>query len=224
MSSILVQEIANLQTRVVRMALVVESRLVEALAALAARDNTKALAVIERDDQIDRLEVAIEEECLKLLALHQPVASDLRWVIAVLKINNDLERIADLAVNIAERAQRLEASPPSGMEQHLQQMGEHAIVMLKRVFEGLTRSDAAAAREVLRMDERLDQMHHQTLDGVEHDVAAGEMEVRALLLFLSVSRDLERVGDHATNIAEDLLYLLEGTIVRHVHPQREPQP
>jgi phosphate transport system protein len=222
MSLILVQEISSLQTRVVRMALVVESRLEDALAALAARDSARARTVIDRDDQIDRLEVTIEEECLKLLALHQPVASDLRWVIAVLKINNDLERIADLAVNIAERAQRLEASPPSGMEKHLQQMGAHAIAMLKRVFEGLTRSDAAAAREALLMDERMDQMHHHTLDVVEHDVAAGEMEVRALLLFLSVSRDLERVGDHATNIAEDLLYLLEGKIVRHSHPQQEP--
>ncbi len=220
MSMILIREISALQTRVVRLALDVETRLEEALASLAARDAARAAKVVESDDEIDRREVEIEEECLKILALHQPVASDLRWVIAVLKINNDLERIADIAVNIAERVPRLEQSPPSGMEQHLQQMGGQTIAMLQRTFDALAQGNPQLAREVVGMDEAVDRMHRQTFAAVESGVAAGEMEVRGLLIYLSVSRDLERVGDHATNIAEDLIYLFEGSIIRHVHPPK----
>ena len=223
MSLILVREIAALQTQVVRLALVVEARLEDALASFAARDVAKAQEVVDNDDQIDRREVEIEEECLKILALHQPVATDLRWVIAILKINNDLERVADIAVNIADRVRYLATTPPSGLELHLQQMGDHTISMLRSVFDGMTRSDPEAARAVIDMDEKQDQMHHQTFDAVEHGVAGDTTEIRALLLFLSVSRDLERVGDHATNIAEDLLYLFSGAIVRHAHKHQEPK-
>ena len=176
------------------------------------------------DDVIDRQEVEIEEECLKILALHQPVASDLRWVIAVLKINNDLERIADIAVNIAERVPRLVPAPPSGMERHLQQMGDHAIGMLRQTFDALAQRSPDLAREVVARDEALDQMHRQTFATVEQGVVAGPVEVAALLLFLSVSRDLERVGDHVTNIAEDLIYLFEGAIIRHTHHPKTERP
>ena len=224
MSMILVHEITVLQTRVVRLALEVESRFEKALEALARRDTETARALAASDDVIDRQEVEIEEECLKILALHQPVASDLRWVIAVLKINNDLERIGDIAVNIAERVPRLVPSPPSGMEQHLQQMGGQATGMLRRALDALARRDAGLAREVLAQDAALDQMHRQTFATVEQGVVAGPVEVAALLLFLSVSRDLERVGDHVTNIAEDLIYLFQGAIVRHTHHLKPERP
>ena len=224
MSMILVHEITVLQTRVVRLALEVESRFEKALEALARRDTETARAIATSDDVIDRQEVEIEEECLKILALHQPVASDLRWVIAVLKINNDLERIADIAVNIAERVPRLVPAPPSGMERHLQQMGDHAIGMLRQTFDALARRSPDLAREVVARDEALDQMHRQTFATVEQGVVAGPVEVAALLLFLSVSRDLERVGDHVTNIAEDLIYLFEGAIIRHAHHLKKERP
>ena len=224
MSMILVHEITVLQTRVVRLALEVESRFEKALEALARRDTETARALAASDDVIDRQEVEIEEECLKILALHQPVASDLRWVIAVLKINNDLERIADIAVNIAERVPRLVPAPPSGMERHLQQMGDHAIGMLRQTFDALAQRSADLAREVVARDEALDQMHRQTFATVEQGVVAGPVEVAALLLFLSVSRDLERVGDHVTNIAEDLIYLFEGAIIRHTHHPKTERP
>lgn len=224
MSMMLVHEITVLQTRVVRLALEVESRFEKALEALARRDTETAQALAASDDVIDRQEVEIEEECLKILALHQPVASDLRWVIAVLKINNDLERIADIAVNIAERVPRLVPAPPSGMEQHLQQMGDHAIGMLRQTFDALARRSPDLAREVVARDEALDQMHRQTFATVEQGVVAGPVEVAALLLFLSVSRDLERVGDHVTNIAEDLIYLFEGAIIRHAHHLKTERP
>ncbi len=221
MSTILAHEISTLQTRVVRLAIDVEARLEETLDALAERDAARAQRIVESDDAIDQREVEIEEECLKILALHQPVARDLRWVIAVLKINNDLERIADIAVNIAERVHRLAPSPALGMERHLRQMGKQAIAMLRRSLEALTRCDPEVAREVLGMDATLDRLHRQTFETVERGVAGEDLPVQALLLFLSCSRDLERVGDHATNIAEDLLYLFEGTIVRHTHPHTE---
>lgn len=224
MSTILAHEISTLQTRVVRLAIDVEARLEETLDALADRDAARAQRIVESDDTIDHREVEIEEECLKILALHQPVASDLRWVIAVLKINNDLERIADIAVNIAERVHRLAPSPASGMERHLREMGNHAIAMVRRSLDALTRSDPGLAREVLRMDAALDRMHRMTFETVERNVTAEVPPVQALLLFLSCSRDLERVGDHATNIAEDLIYLFEGSIVRHTHPVAEEQP
>lgn len=224
MNMILMQEITTLQTRVVRLALEVEARIKQSLQALAQRDADAAQALAESDDVIDRQEVAIEEECLKLLALHQPVASDLRMVVAVLKINNDLERIADIAVNIAERVPRLASTPPSGMEQHLQRMGAEASAMLRRSFDALSQRDSSLAREVLARDEILDELHRQTFKSVEEGVVSGPPEVATLLLFLSISRDLERVGDHVTNIAEDLIYLFEGTIIRHMHHLNTENP
>jgi len=224
MNMILMQEITTLQTRVVRLALEVEARIKQSLQALAQRDADAAQALAESDDVIDRQEVAIEEECLKLLALHQPVASDLRMVVAVLKINNDLERIADIAVNIAERVPRLASTPPSGMEQHLQRMGAEASAMLRRSFDALSQRDSSLAREVLARDEILDELHRQTFKSVEEGVVSGPPEVATLLLFLSISRDLERVGDHVTNIAEDLIYLFEGAIIRHAHHLKTERP
>lgn len=221
MSIILIHEIDLLKEKVLRLSFDVEDRLQQALRAVANRDAALARAVIDGDTEIDTREVQLEEECLKILALHQPVASDLRVVVAVLKIDNDLERLADYAVNIADRAQRLSDVPPSGLEAHLQRMGDAATGMLHRVCDSLMRHDRTLAAEVLAMDDALDDLNRATIREVARRLRAGDVAIDTLLLLLGVSRDLERVGDHATNIAEDLLYMYDGAIVRHVHAPRD---
>ncbi len=217
MSTILIREIETLQTRVVRLSIDVEERLRQSLLALTNRDAALAQSIIDRDDEVDRREVEIEEECLKILALHQPMGSDLRLVVAMLKINNDLERIADIAVNIADRARRMDAVADFGLEPSLQRMGGAASAMVHKALEAFMRQEAELAREVIGMDDDLDDLHRDTIEEVTRRVKAGDVAVDSLLLLLGVSRDIERVGDHATNIAEDLIYMFTGAIVRHGH-------
>ncbi len=217
MSMILIREIDSLKESILRLSFDVEERLRKALRAVAERDAALAREVMAGDNEIDTREVQIEEECLKILALHHPVASDLRFVIAVLKIDNDLERLADIAVNIADRAQRLSDVPPSGLESHLQRMGDAATGMLRRVFDALMRHDSTMAAEVLALDDAVDDMNRTTIREVIQRVRTGDVAIDALLLLLGVSRELERVGDHATNIAEDLIYMFDGAIIRHTH-------
>jgi len=177
------------------------------------------LAWAARDEEIDAREVQIEEECLKLLALHQPVARDLRFVIAVLKINNDLERIGDIVVNIADRGVRLSAFPVSDLQSTLMRMGHLAGAMLKDSIDALVERDVPKAKAVIARDDAVDRLNEEVIREV---VARATQEhagarVEALILIHDVARDLERVGDHATNIAEDVAYLADGTIIRHVH-------
>ncbi len=217
MTMILIREIDTLKHRMLRMSLDVEKRLDEALRALAERDPKLSRDIIARDDEIDRAEVEIEEECLKILALHQPVASDLRQVVAVLKINNDLERLADIAVNIAQRVERLAEVPPSGLEPHLQAMSSSAAAMLRMALDSLMQQDVTLARQAIEMDHHLDSLHQNTFERVTRRIKEGDMAVESLLLLLGISRDIERIGDHATNIAEDMIYMFAGAIVRHGH-------
>lgn len=215
MAILFLREIEILKERVLRLSVEVEARLLKALQAVALRDVGLARAVMDGDVEIDRREVAIEEECLKLLALHQPVASDLRFVIATLKVNNDLERIGDLAVNIADRARLLSRVPAAGVELPVQRMGVLAIAMLRKVFQSFMNHDPRLAAEVIASDDALDDLNRDMITHVVARMRAGDPAGEALLLLLGVSRELERVGDHATNIAEDLIYMFEGEIVRH---------
>jgi phosphate transport system protein len=215
MGIIFLQEIERLKERVVRLSLEVEARLDRALQAVAGRDAAMALAVMNGDEEIDTREVAIEEECLKLLALHQPVASDLRLLIAVLKINNDLERIGDLAVNIADRAVRLARLPPASVELHIPRMGTEVRGMLRQAFQAFLSHDPSLAARVVAHDDVVDEMNRVMIAQVVERLRRGDEAADTLLLLLGVSRELERTGDHATNIAEDLIYLFDGRIVRH---------
>ena len=197
----------------------VEERLRAALRDMESGNRDGLLAWKARDEEIDAREVQIEEECLKLLALHQPVARDLRFVIAVLKINNDLERIGDIVVNIAERGARLAAFPMSDLQQTLGRMGLLVCAMLKDSLDALIARNVAQARDVIARDEAVDALNAQVIarviDRATQENAGARVE--ALILIHGVARDLERVGDHATNIAEDVAYLADGTIIRHAH-------
>ena len=215
MGIIFLHEIESLKERVLRLSVEVEDSLEKALQAASGRDAVLAQTVLDGDAQIDAREVAIEEECLKLLALHQPVASDLRLVIAVLKINNDLERIGDLATNIADRAIRLSRLPPTSVELHIPRMGAEVRAMLRQVFQAFLEHDPVLAARVVARDDVVDEMNRVMIAQVAERLRRGDEAADTLLLLLGVSRELERTGDHATNIAEDLIYLFEGRIVRH---------
>jgi phosphate transport system protein len=171
---------------------------------------------MESDDQIDDLEVDLEEECLKILALHQPVANDLRFIIAVLKINNDLERIGDLAGNIAERTIALaDEKERIVAPTHFPAMVAGVEEMLKKSLDALVNLDLRLAAQVCRMDDQIDKLHAQTYSLVKQEVRSHPDQLDSLLHYLTISRHLERIADLATNLAEDVIYMIEGDIVRH---------
>jgi phosphate transport system protein len=174
-----------------------------------------AQQVIERDEEIDRTEIAVEEECLKILALHQPVAVDLRFIISVLKINNDLERIGDMAGHIAEWCQDPTWSASVAGLVDFGPMAEKAQAMLRQSLDALVNLDADASRRVRASDEEVDAMDAaisaQILGRIKQDPEHAE----ALIHLLGICRHLERVGDLAANIAEDVIYMVQGEIVRH---------
>ncbi|MDH3670118.1 MAG: phosphate signaling complex protein PhoU [Gammaproteobacteria bacterium] len=174
-----------------------------------------ARAVISRDKQIDDREVELEEECLKLLALHQPVAADLRLIVAVLKINNDLERIGDHAVNIAERAEQLAGLKRVPVPDEIVELSKQAKLMLRKCLLAFVETDADIAKGVIGTDDLVDELNKRLYDELINRIRRQPDNVEQAVFMLSVCRQLERIGDHACNIAEDVLYLLTGDIVRH---------
>lgn len=212
-----IKEIEKLKTQILELSAVVEEDLRRAVRSIEERDASLAEKVIEADSQIDRQEVDVEEECLKILTLYQPVATDLRFVIAVLKINNDLERIGDLAVNIAERAIFLSTMPPSLVPLDFARMMEKVQEMVKKSLDSLVRLDAALAREVCADDDVVDDLNREMYELIKEGIRRNPTKdnINVMIHLLSVSRHLERIADHATNIAEDLIYMIEGEIVRH---------
>ena len=223
MNAIFTRESEQLKKSALRLAGEVELRLAEVLKATGARDTEALQAWVARDAEIDAREVQIEEECLKILALHQPVARDLRFVVAVLKINNDLERIGDIVVNIAERGMRLAAFPATAQQEVCMRMGQIACAMLKDSLDALISLDAIKAAAVIARDDEVDRLKAAVVDSVAADVTSASTgaAAEALILIQSVARDIERIGDHATNIAEDVAYLVDGTIIRHKKQERE---
>ena len=161
--------------------------------------------------------VRIEEDCLKTLALHQPVAIDLRFIIAVLKINSDLERVGDLAVNVAERAAFLATQSSVDIVFNFQAMAEKAQGMLGKSLDSLVNLNVGRAREVLCSDDEIDAMNRRTYGIVQEAIHAHPNQTESFIHMLSAARHLERIADHATNIAEDVIYMIEGMIVRHRH-------
>jgi len=193
----------------------VEESVRDAVRALDTRDSRLAQKVIDADLEIDHAEVDVEEEGLKILALHQPVAIDLRFIVAVLKINNDLERIGDLAVNIAERAQFLATHEKVDIPFDFAGMAEKAQAMVKQSLDALVNLDAGSALAVCAADDEVDAMNRQMYLQVGEGMREHPDQVESLTHLLSVSRHLERIADHATNIAEDVIYMVRGEIVRH---------
>jgi phosphate transport system protein len=193
----------------------VEAILNRAVGAAVERDVLAARRVIEEDRELDVLEVDLEEECLKLLALHQPVAVDLRFIVAVLKINNDLERVGDQAVNIAEHALYLADRPLLGFPFDFATMATKAQTMLRQGLDALVSQSAAAAQRVRDADDEIDAIHEQMYETVERRMREDPENLDSYIHFIGLSRCLERVADLATNVAEDVIYLVEGEIVRH---------
>ncbi|MBT4760298.1 MAG: phosphate signaling complex protein PhoU [Bdellovibrionaceae bacterium] len=193
----------------------VEKQLKGSIKALKNRDIELAQKVITRDEEIDVMEVEVEEDCLKILALHQPVAIDLRYVTAVLKINNDLERVGDLAVNIAERAIYLSKKSHIEISFDFEEMTTKTMALIKKSLKSLYTRSTELAYEVIHEDEEIDDMNRKMYKRVYEEIKKAPENVKVLVHCLSISRHLERVGDYATNIAEDVIYMIEGKIIRH---------
>lgn len=209
------REIENLKKKLLSLGARVENAVRQATLSIEERDERMARKTIDEDISIDDMEVEIEEDCLKILALHQPVAIDLRFIIAVLKINNDLERIGDLAVNIAERAVFLATQPKPDILFDFLGMAKNAQMMLKKSIDALVNLSVELAKEVCASDDEIDAMNRQMYLKVQEAIRNHPEQMESLIHLLSVSRHLERIADHTTNIAEDVIYMIEGEIVRH---------
>jgi len=193
----------------------VEERVYMATKAIENRDSDLADKIINSDYEIDEMEVDIEEECLKILALYQPVAVDLRFITAVIKINNDLERIADEAVNIAQGVKYISKGKKQHFDFDFYSMAEKTEAMLKKSLDALVNLDVDLAFKVCLLDDEVDktnaEAHRMVKDFIKDNPDQGEYFINLLL----ISRHLERIADHATNIAEEVIYLIEGEIIRH---------
>ncbi|MEI6133766.1 MAG: phosphate signaling complex protein PhoU [Desulfomonile sp.] len=210
-----------LKNKLVSLATMVEESVKLAVKAIRERDSKLSASVIDGDKDIDRIEIEIEEDCLEILALHQPVAMDLRFITGVYQIINQLERIGDLAVNIAETALLLASETPLNIPSDYYFMAEKTQNMLKNALDAFVNMDDALATRVLADDDEVDMMKHKLHSNFEERLVT-ELERRHALthLFL-VSRHLERISDHSTNIAEDVIYMVTGEIVRHGHGNLE---
>jgi len=218
MSKHLERDLDNLQKEILTLAASVEEIIYKAIRALQEREVDLAQQVIAGDEDIDQQENHVEEECLKLLALHQPVAIDLRRIAAVLKINTDLERMADLAGDIAGRALVLAKPPLIPIPEALQRMTDLTTSMVRQSLDAFVNLDSRLARRVCRLDDEVDRYNREIiLEIIEAMYKSPEMIEPGIALF-SATRHLERIADHATNIAEDVVYLVEGEIIRH-HPE-----
>jgi phosphate transport system protein len=215
MSMHLQQEIEKLKNQLLTLVATAKDAVEKAVKSVDERDAALAQAVIDGDFELDRAEVGLEEDCLKILALYQPVATNLRVIVSVMKMNNDIERIGDLAVNIAERALFLCSKALVEAPSDLAEMRAKALAMLTGSLDALVRLDTQRAREIRAADDEVDDINRQLFKEFAAAVRRNPDHVESLLSYLSVGRHLERIADYATNIAEDVIYLMEGEIVRH---------
>ena len=214
------KELEKIKKQILTLGFMVEEQVQMAVTAVENNDTNLAEKIIRKDLEIDEMEVEIEEECLKVLALHQPVAIDLRFLIAVIKINNDLERIGDQAVNIAERVGVIAKSDQMDFFFDYSSMGEKVQSMLKMSLDALINMDDDVAWQVVRLDDDVDQIKKDAYDRIKSAMSEHPDKIGYLINLLLVSRHLERTADHATNIAEEVIYLIEGEIVRHAQYER----
>jgi phosphate transport system protein len=205
----------HLKARLLHMGAAVEDLLARSIQALMERNLELAQESIKIESEIDQQEIQIEEECLKLLALYQPVAGDLRFVTAVLKINNDLERMGDLGGHIAERAIVLAAHREVRLPVDLRNMAAAVQKMLRMAMDAIVNQDAEIAARVIQADNEIDEYHQEMFPLIARQMRTAPETIEVLLHVLSASRHLERVADYATNIAEDVVYLVRGEIIRH---------
>jgi len=209
------RELEKIKKRILSLGTMAEEQVRQAVKSFETRNADLAARVINNDHEIDEIEVELEEECLKIMALHQPFAGDLRFITAVIKINNDLERIGDEAVNIAERVTDLCRRPPVNVTFDYDIMTEKTEAMLKNSLDALVNLDSDLAHRVCLADDEVDQINRDIYDKVKAAIAKDPERVGYLINLLFISRHLERIADHATNIAEEVMYMVDGVIPRH---------
>ena len=209
------RELEKIKKKILSLGAMVEERVRMAIQAIEEFDGEIAKKIILSDHEIDEMEVEVEEECLKIMALHQPVAVDLRFLIAVIKINNDLERIGDQAVNIAQRVKTITKKERLDFVFDYSVMAEKAEAMLKMSLDALVNLDDDLAFKVLLLDDEVDDIKEKAYNLIKRAISENPDNVSYLINLLLISRHLERLADHATNIAEEVIYMIEGEIVRH---------
>jgi phosphate transport system protein len=210
------RELDKIKKMILSLGALVEQRVNRIKQAIEDRDVDLAKEIIHLDHEVDEMEVEIEEECLKVIALHQPVATDLRFLVAVIKINNDLERIGDQVVNIGQRVVRIAKRPVAPYHFDYSLMADKAEAMLRMSLDSLVNQDLDLAIKVLHTDDEVDKLKDEAYDRIKQAMTDGLTEdIGYMINLLLISRHIERLADHATNIAEEVIYMIEGDIVRH---------
>jgi phosphate transport system protein len=209
------QELGSLKERLLAMGGLAEDRVRTAMQGLVDRDGALIDEVLNGDMPLNELHIEIDEQCLKLLALHSPMAADLRAVMAAIKINSDLERVGDMAVNIAEAARRYASHPPVKKLIDIPRMASTAQSMLRDALDSYVRGDMELAQAVLDEDDVLDSLKTQVFRELLTYMLQDPSTIEPALDLILISRHLERIGDHATNVAEDVIFMVSGRDVRH---------
>jgi len=209
------REMEKLKISILSLSSLIEEQITKAMLALERRDIDLAKQTIKKDEEIDNMEIQIEEECLKILALYHPVADELRFIVSALKMNNDLERIGDLAANIAKRAAFLSKREKLTIVDDLKDISIKARNMLKKSLDALINKDVELARQVLIADDEVDSLNKAILKKLLVEIKLNPERAKEYFSIQSVSKSLERIADSATNIAEDVVYMCTGQIIRH---------
>lgn len=208
-------DLEKLKKKLFELCAMVEENMKFAIKSLTDKDIEQAERVQERDVDINNMEIEVEEDCLKIFALYQPVAIDLRFIVSVLKINYDLERIGDLAVNMAKRSIHVISMNNPVPDFNFTNMYEKSMKMLKNSLDALVEFNTEKAKDVIKSDDEVDDLNRQMFDVFKKEVIKNPENVEFMLQYLSISRHLERIADHAVNISEDIIYMIDGEIVRH---------
>jgi phosphate transport system protein len=209
------EELTALKERILRMGALVETQVANAIKALVDRDAELARSVIATDHQVNAYDVEIDEECIRLIALRQPAASDLRFITTAMKISTDLERMSDLAEDICERAIELTEEPQLKPYIDIPRMAEYARTMLKEALDAFVNRNADLARKVCRDDTPVDELTGQIFRELLSYMMENPQTIRRAIRITFVAKYIERIADHATNVAEMVVYLVEGKIIRH---------
>jgi len=221
MKSHVEREITELKEKILRMGALVEERISLAVKALVERDAKLAEKISSSDDEVNTMEMEIDEKCLSILALHQPEASDLRFIFATIKINKDLERMGDQAVNIAQRTKLVISAPPLKPLIDIPRMAALTRDMIHDVLDAFVRRDIELARMVCERDGQIDALNDQLFRELLTYMMEKKGKINQALQLILISRSLEKVGDHATNIAEDVIFAVVGKDIRHHADMRE---
>ena len=212
------QELADLRSQILRMGALVESQIEGSIKALVDRDADLASRIIERDTLVNTMDVEIDENCMRLLALQAPAASDLRFVTTAMKISTELERMSDLSENISERVIELNEEPQLKPYIDIPRMANWTMTMVRESLDAFVRSDAALGRKVCADDDFVDNLQHQLFRELLSFMIENPATITRAIRLTFVGKSLERIADHATNIAELVIYMAEGKIIRHMSP------